>query len=349
MAKVTCDVIYLKDNCLNTKRPIANPCRICFDSCPHKAIEDSMQIKADHCTECGLCMSICPSDGFVNRMYDELLNYVTLNQSVSLNCPQAIRMDFEIPCLGIFDKDSWGSLLIMAREKPVSIYTGECGNCLDKQACKKSIQTLKEYYSEQLLNTSLKIRVSSDSGDDLNKAQPPKDNSNKESGLSRRQELTGWLNQNKRKLEDVLPSLINTKGYLIPKSRKRLIQLLQDRTDIKIPFKVPTISDCCTSCGICTLICPQNALQKMENGDSIKIILEPYKCVQCNRCIDSCRPQAMKSEMKHLSYKYLTGKVLLHEGIPLNCSCCGKQIFENNDAHLCIACASNNTSADKFL
>lgn len=349
MAKVKCDVINLKENCLNTKRSIANPCRLCFDSCPHKAIDGSIQIKADHCTECGLCMAICPSDGFVNRIYDELMDYVALSQSVSLNCPQAIRMDFEIPCLGIFDQDSWGSLLIMAREKPVNIYTGECRNCPDKQACKISIQTLMEYYSEQLAKASLKIRVAPDSGDDLNNAQSSKHDRNKESGLSRRQEFNGWLNQNKRKLEDVLPSLINTKGYPIPKSRKRLIQLLQDRIETKIPFMVPTISDCCTSCGICTLICPQNALLKKENGDSIKIILEPYKCVQCNRCIDTCRPQAMKSEMKHLSYKYLTGKVLLHEGIPLNCSCCGKQIFEDNDAHLCIACASNNTSADKFL
>jgi len=93
-------------------------------------------------------------------------------------------------------------------------------------------------------------------------------------------ELNEWLRSNKKKLEDVLPGLIDTKGYPIPKSRERLIQLLQDRIGIKVPFKALTVSDCCTSCGVCSLLCPQKALQKREDGEGMKIILEPYKCVQ---------------------------------------------------------------------
>lgn len=41
----------------------------------------------------------------------------------------------------------------------------------------------------------------------------------------------------------------------------------------------------CTGCGICAEQCPENALEKSEDG---MIIYHPEKCVQCDTCIHVC-------------------------------------------------------------
>ena len=339
----TSEILYIHENCLNTKRAFATSCRLCIDSCPHKAISEFKELDPDLCTECGLCMAICPSDGFVSRSFDDLFDYIISTDQVNLNCPKAIRKDFEIPCLGMFDRDSWRSLLLVAQEKPVTIYTGVCAGCPDKYACGKSIQTLKEFDDIQLSDILLAIKVSPDSDEGLSSG------SNKHP-LSRRETIEGWRQQNKEKLEALLPVLNNASGgYPVPKSREKIIKMLENRSETRIPFRAITVSDNCTSCGVCAAICPQGALQKREVGNTFKLILEPFRCVQCDRCIEICRPQALKYASKNLSHKHLTGRILLHEGSPLYCSRCGKQVFENNDQPLCIACASSDPDKNNFF
>ncbi|MDP4125611.1 MAG: 4Fe-4S binding protein [Bacillota bacterium] len=343
---MACQIVYHNGNCLNTKKPFAHACRLCIERCPHQAISDYRQLDAKRCTECGACMAVCPSDGFVDQAMDKLHDYLFEANDIVLNCPLAIPGGFEIPCLGILDKDHWMTLMLLAKEKSVTIMTGVCAKCEDRQACATSVQAFKQVHVDWPEHASVQIQVRPDErtvGSHIEEGA---------GSASQRIELTGWRAKSMKKIEEWLPNLTADETYPLPRSRQWLLEALEKHPDEKLPYQALSIANSCTSCGVCAAVCPQGALQKreemnpiIENADhedkiqSLRLILEPHKCVQCGRCVETCRPRALSFSIKPLSHRFLTGKILLHEGSPRYCNRCGKRIFDN--AELCLVCSTS--------
>ncbi|HWQ42245.1 MAG TPA: 4Fe-4S binding protein [Desulfosporosinus sp.] len=352
---MTCQMVYLNGNCLNTKKPFARTCRLCIESCPHQAISEYRLLEGKRCTECGACMAACPSDGFVDRTMDKLHDYLLEGKEIVLNCPQAIPLGFEIPCLGILDRDSWMTLILLAKEKSVTIITGVCAECEDRQACASSVQIFKQVHADWPEHASIRLEVRPDEG---RAAETESAYSSK--SIARREVISDWREKGRAKVVQWLPSLASDETYSIPKSRQWLLEVLGKTLEEKVPFRALSVADSCTSCGVCVAICPQGALQKREEMDlssddpekedrikSLRLILEPQKCVQCGRCTEICRPKALLFSTKLLSHRLLTGKILIHEGSPSYCSRCGKRIFDN--AQLCLACSSSDPGGRGFF
>ena len=352
---MTCQMVYHSGNCLNTKKPFARACRSCIESCPHQAISEYRQLEAQRCTECGACMAVCPSDGFVDRTMDKLHDYLLEAKEIVLNCPQAIPIGFEIPCLGILDRDGWMTLMLLAKEKPVTIVTGVCAECEDRQACAASVQTFKQVHMDWPEHAAVRIQVRPDKEvvEPESEVVPPR-------SVVPRVRMTGWRQRSRDKIEEWLPNLVADETYTIPKYRQWLIEVLEKTLEGKIPFRALSIADSCTSCGVCAAICPQGALQKREEMNSgpedpakedkiasMRLILEPQKCVQCGRCVEICRSQALTFSIKPLSHRLLTGKILIHEGNPRYCSQCGKRIFDNDE--LCLVCSTSGPGNHGFF
>jgi|SRR5680860_220251 len=345
---MACQIVYHNGNCLNTKKPFARACKLCIEICPHQAISEYRQLNAKECTECGACMAVCPSDGFVDQTMDKFHDYLFERNDILLNCPQAIPGGFEIPCLGMLNRDGWMLLMLLAEGESVTIMTGVCAECEDRQACVHSVQAFKRIHREWPNHATIRIQVRPDE-----EAEP--EAKEKIKSVVPRVKLTGWKQKSRDKIGEWLPSLAATDTYLVPKYRKWLIEALERKKDGKIPFLALTVGDSCTSCGVCAAICPQGALQKREerNPDqsaadrakeekivSLRLILEPQKCVQCGRCVEICRPLALEFQLKSMSHRLLTGKILIHEGSPKYCTRCGKRIFDDKD--LCLACSTGN-------
>lgn len=354
---MTCQMVYHNGNCLNTKKPFVRACKLCIEICPHQAISEYRQLNPKQCTECGACMAVCPSDGFVDRTMDKLRDYLYEGKEVVLNCPLAIPGGFEIPCLGMLDRDGWMTLMLLAEEKSVTIMTGVCAECEDRQACATSVQSFKQIHVDWPGHAAIRIQVRPDG-----EAVEPVTKEGPKSGALR-VNLSGWKQKSLDKIEEWLPNLAAEDTYTVPKSRQWLIEVLEKKKAGKIPFLALSVTDSCTSCGVCAAICPQGALQKQEemNPDqsaedstkeekivTLRLILEPQKCVQCGRCVEICRPLALSLSPKAMSHRLLTGKILLHEGSPRYCLRCGKRIFDNTD--LCIACSTSDPgSGGSFL
>jgi ferredoxin len=334
---LTCQIVYHNQNCLNTKKSYAKTCRLCIEACPHQAISEYKEIDTKKCTECGACMAICPSDGMVDRNTDKLHEYIESSQAVVLNCPQAIPAGFEIPCLGVIDRDLWMALMLAAREKEVKLHTGKCADCPDKKACVQSVKLFKEVHADWPDHPPVLIQVSPDTGEEAPKG----------AALSKPQNTDllakgAWKKKGWEKLESILPGLTADESYSIPRTRQLLARHIELTPEAKIPLPALKVGSQCTNCGVCAAICPQTALSKKENGDELSLIYEPYKCVRCQRCVNICNPKALSFGTKPLSHRHFTGKILIHQGSPRHCTRCGKQVFDNSEPPMCIACASVN-------
>jgi len=340
-----CQMIYHHGNCLNSKKSFVHPCRLCVEACPHGAISDFKELDVKKCTECGACMTVCPSDGFVDSAMDSLHDYLFKAEEIVLNCPQALPKGYEISCLGIFDKDGWLALMLLAYRKPLTILTGVCALCEDREACAVSVNNLQTVHAEWSGHPRIQIQVRPFQENEVGVADvqiPQK--------LERREALTGWRRKSREKIESWLPSLKAEEQYLIPLSRQWLIEAWRTQPEEKIPFSTLEVSEQCTSCGICVDICPQGALtQQLGNDENRRLVFEPAKCVQCDRCVKICQPKAMKFSTKWLSYRLVTGKVLLHDGKPRFCAKCGKQVFDNMEPQLCLACATSDPGKRGFF
>lgn len=356
---MTCQMVYHNGNCLNTKRPYARSCKLCIESCPHNAISEYRELDPKRCTECGVCMAVCPSGGFVDHSLDKLHNYLLESEKIILNCPKAAPLGFEIPCLGILDRDSWMTLMLLAKEKTVTIITGVCSACKDREACASSVEIFKQVHRDWPEHPAVKINVRPDQGsaEELEIAK-----SIKSENAASKPEL-GWRQRSREKIEEWLPSISADESYQIPKTRQWLIEAFEASEEKKIPFHALSIvDDSCTNCGVCAAICPQGALQKQEEMNSdpdtadqtkedqitaLRLIFEPQKCVQCHRCAETCPSKALTFNVKPLSHRLITGKILVHEGRPKYCNRCGKRIFDNGE--FCLVCATSDPANRGFF
>lgn len=335
-------IIYRSKNCLNIKKPYPKECRACIQYCPHGAISENKSITIDKCTECGVCMSVCPSDGFMDNDMDNLGEYILNSEQIILNCPLAEPEGYEISCLGMLDKDAWTMLMILAGDKEVKILTGECGTCPDRAACAVSVGYFKEIHEAWPEHPRVEIEVvpSDDS-------KPSNPNVTKLRVTAKKR--TSLREQGRKKVKELFPDIMAEESYPIPKTREWIAEALSSKQELKIPFETIKVNDSCTGCGVCSKICPQNALQQTERDGKIILVYEPLKCVQCARCVDICGPEAMRMEYVSLAPKYITGKILLCETTTRYCDKCGKQIFHNLEPRLCMACAAKDPSLKGIL
>ena len=289
-------------------------------------------------------MSVCPSDGFVDKDMDNLGEYLLSSDHIVLNCPLAEPQGYEISCLGMLDKDAWTTMMIVAGHREVKILTGDCGTCDDRQACALSVDFFKEVHQVWLDHAPIKIEIAPSKAGSEFVEPTSKSNTNLMDTKN-----TSFREKGKKKIKELFPDILAEEAYTLPKTRQWLSAVLTLNQDLKIPYKTIQVNDKCTSCGVCSKICPQDALHQVQKEDKILLIYEPSKCVQCARCVEICGPEAMELEYKELSNKYITGKILLCTTTPRHCTQCGKQIFHNIEPRLCMACASKDHSLKGIL
>jgi Pyruvate/2-oxoacid:ferredoxin oxidoreductase delta subunit len=342
-------MIYHPGNCLNKKRPFAKECRLCVRYCPHKAISESHNIKRELCTDCGVCMSVCPSDGFVDSGLEGIRQYLWSAPIAVFHCPLARPVGYELPCLGILDRDAWTVLMILAEEKEIEILTGDCGACDDRDACLCSVNAFKEMSDIWEEVPRVQIRIAPDDGSPLSAAEITRNASARPPAPEREKGLSRFRNLGRRKVKEMLPQVVAEETYRLPLTREWLLAALAERPERKIPYRAIRIGENCTDCQVCARICPQMALSIVQQEGRVRHIYESQYCVQCHRCEQVCGPQTIKLEVIALSHRYLTGKILLRESLPRHCEKCGELIYHLKSPALCMACAQKDPALKGVL
>lgn len=66
----------------------------------------------------------------------------------------------------------------------------------------------------------------------------------------------------------------------------------------QIPDLVLTKTDCC-GCGLCTIICPKNAIQLIEDTEGFLYPeIDKTICIICSRCKDACILKKRREEIR---------------------------------------------------
>ncbi|UWG99033.1 4Fe-4S binding protein [Dehalobacter sp. DCM] len=340
-------MLYHRGNCLNLKKTYPRECRLCIQTCPHNAISEQKDINLDKCTECGVCMAVCPSDGFVDRDMRQIGAYIQESESCVLNCPMAEPWGYEIACIGMLDKDALTALMLMSGIKNVRILTGDCMTCTDRKASEISRQTIEDIAAQWPDYPKITIeKVPTGQGDAHGQKEPVKKPLLARPKKSIRNTVREF---GMEKLRTAFPAIESDDVYAVPKTREWLIETLRRHPDqtMKVPIKVISANNQCSGCGVCTRICPQQALGFRQKGNRKLLVYEPSQCVQCGRCIDICGSRVLRFENRPLTLQFLTGKVLLCEADSYHCSRCGKQIYTNTESELCAACAATESAKEQ--
>jgi ferredoxin len=294
-------------------------------------------------------MAVCPSDGFVDSGMEELRAYLWTSPEIVLHCPAARPLGYEVPCLGMLDRDAWTVLALWAEQKPVKILTGDCGACDDRQACTVAVTALQEVIALWPDQIQIQIEINAENGAALSAAEIEAAARCAPRPTATAGGLKGWRDAGRRQLQAVLPTVLAETSYAIPLTRQWLLDMLAAEPERKIAYRSLRIGPDCTDCLVCAKICPQGALTIVQQDGKIRHIYEGALCVQCGRCVEVCGPQTIKLENIKLNHKYLTGKILLKEGIPRYCKQCGIPIYHQKEPALCMVCATKDPALKGVL
>lgn len=329
------------ENCLNSKGHYANGCRRCEENCPHGAIAEDKSINLDRCSQCGLCMALCPSDGFVHRDIVDIISYCQKSEQIVLACPSADIAAKTIPCIGMLDHDFWHALQLTGQKNQAIVVTGDCSHCLDRQAGLVGKVLYDEICQKTDGNSIIvyELPVSREAGGQIDQLPVRLTEYEKKRMLG---------DHGRDLMKKFFPVLTKTlsgpaaeKEHDIPYSRQWLQWMLEKGISETITLDGLKVEPTCSACGTCVKICPQKALSLIEEGEKQQLFYEPLKCVCCNRCLDTCVSKSLKREPQHYSRSILQEHVLLVTASASYCLKCGSQMLFKTEDDLCPHCSDS--------
>lgn len=347
--------------CMNRKQT-KHPCRVCSQLCPEEAIPGNpviQKIDWGKCTNCGICVTACPSRCFAPDLKTQKnLSAPAKGGVAGFACYQAETEGSprRVECLCAIP---WEWLAALALRMQVVLYTGGCGSC-QSEKCREQLEEnllqLRTFLGEERLGDRLILtdepamlkRMAGDAQMNrrdffniftigmkktmaygVSSVMPmPKDDPAK-NGFTYRQLLADTVWQD----------------YEQAVKRYRAAREMEDQEkacleQARIPeygVMLPDFNENCFGCGLCTKVCPQQALSISEEEEGSRIIsVVPWRCTGCGLCSRVCIHKGIhgmiRRDVYHLEKQ---GYVrVYHE----KCSQCGRAIPVGTAEGMCVAC-----------
>ena len=321
-------------------------CSQCADICPVGAISISdkgVEITGE-CTDCGVCLSVCPNSVFMmkegdnEKIIDEIRSKVKGQGSEILNisCQRGdSRADLIVPCLGRLTE----AMLIEPIKVGIStieILQPECVGCPNSKV---------SLHIERVINRVLTLyeMVGRGKGTLTIKRIPLQPLSKKpEKSVSRRDFLFSFRTKAVEVAAASLPE-VGTEGdeketfiEVINKrheglKRRLLMEALKGFPSSKevhmqsadaMLAEIVVFSKC-TACGVCTTLCPTGALTQRWEDEHFYLSFNPSLCTNCRVCIETCMAKAMGiKKTARLNYLLEDTEIKVFEAKRKTCSVC---------------------------
>ena len=342
-------------NCLN-KRQRRYTCTICQDLCPEKIflLDPKAALDWKKCSNCGLCVSSCPSRCFapdreLQRLYTTDMD---LSAPVSFSCDEnELLTDKKVECLASIP---WEMLAVLALHTELIINVQGCESCEIQKRSEcllKNLGQLESFFGEEEFARRIHIVTGGEY----------KQENDSDKVMSRRKVFSDVKYNVTKSIVNIASSRIpfldevNQDGLqyrqLLSKAvmrdrrerteRKAAEEKDGGKSDItfaKYGVSLPAFTDKCYGCGICEKMCPQKALEIGEIQDGQRLIyITPWKCTGCGLCEIGC-PHGGISGIRPVALPYLEKLPLVRVNSAV-CENCGFTIKPDTEPRLCPSCA----------
>lgn len=253
-------------------------CRRCEEICPQQAVKNRV-FDATRCDDCGLCTAVCPAGAIQSGVdYDACLTQAQELEPQVLLCQKA--SPHAMPCLGALNRRL---LWALAEKQPLAIDTSRCDACnpavaqwLDKEiaAC------------NQALATEGKPAIRLVHVKEIKKDPAPQ--------VGRRSFFQSLFHATARGVADFAESQ-TVRQYAFDPVVWLEKQGLAPSGGV---FPRLTAGDSCNACGLCTMLCPENAIAiKTDAAGSKTLSFTPLQCTGCQLCTGSCPHNALTMQL----------------------------------------------------
>lgn len=357
-------------------------CNVCIEFCPTSAItiNGKIEIKADKCNECGICMSQCRTGVFsfadAERRYYLTTSYPQLVQNGHglpfIICQKkAGNYSFLPNCMGMFSETDL-ALAVLELKKNIFIYGGDCRKCsiTCSPLIDENINSANKILS--LLNVPWKIKnvlewINLDIHNVLEKIL---DKEEERGSLSRRNffrrlsvnsmNTATSIVLNDGGVEEEGPATVTSprREKWIPSKRKKLNKFFEESdvpSDKKVygsdlPFYKLEITDNCILCNICHDFCPTGAIRKYEDGFETGLEFDALKCIRCTDCEKLCPEGAIKKYpyIKLSDLKNNSGVRMAHKEL-VECVECEMKFLPVENEQKCRRCFKLGKIADSIF
>jgi len=116
--------------------------------------------------------------------------------------------------------------------------------------------------------------------------------------------------------------------------------------DCESPWaRVSVDEDGCTACGICASVCPTDAIEIVEEGESRVLFFKPSACTNCSLCREACIEEVLDYEDEIWIADILQDEVDVIATIkPIWCAICG-DLIPAGTGEMCPTCERRQVSA----
>ena len=288
---------------------------------------DTRAIKiSDACRECGLCLSICPTEAFQlpkhmsKQLYDKIARLASTYEQCYVTCTRALGRyprdnEVVLPCVGVLTPELWFSLLIDYDNVSVYLPVGICDRC--------QTTTGEDVYVEHIGQaeewSGYEVGLEVDEGAMNHEQSRAYKRGQFVQNMARAGQTalmagnptllgakavaervkrhTQRVNEMQRQLENAVGAKTSSnRKHILTQSRKLMLSTIRDSPSLANVFKlqVPACdSSLCSMCGDCVRACPVHACD-LDAGGFFSV--QPAYCVNCGACVKACEDGALYLE-----------------------------------------------------
>ena len=249
-------------------------CLKCINVCRMGAIT-KLRIDCDKCINCNMCVAECPVQAIKPSKQFLIPVFIAMendDNSIIITCTKNKHDGaIKVSCIAAIPSEL---LLALSINHNVYLDESSCENCQYNQNVLKRISEITEFVGKEYLERKYTI-ISSVT----------------RKTYSRRESFRIVKRQSESILYNYLKEKFNNNDECML-FRKILNQKIKSGNDVSLNLYTPEFNERCWACGICTNMCPNGALELVDN---IYMQHKPWLCSKCEICSIVCNENSIES------------------------------------------------------